>query len=117
GNINMTTLDSQYVFNTSIHINSNSDIDFKIMNNIIHGGVSYLNVLTQANTITEGEFMIIGVDGRIMHQQNNIISKNESFVSIPISQLSSGFYYLLFYNKYNLIKKNFIIEYNGTCGH
>ncbi len=115
--IKSSAIDSEYIVNTSIQTITNQTLEIKILENIVHEGESYLNIITQSPQNTSGIFMIIGLDGKIYEQQNHRINNGTSYINLPIGYLSSGMYYLLFATENGIYKTNFIVSFHSGCLH
>lgn len=115
--IKTSAIDSEYIVNTSIQNITNQPLEIKIVENIVHEGESYLNIITQSRQNTSGVFMIIGLDGKIYEKQNQRINNGTTFINLPIGYLSSGMYYLLFATENGIYKTNFIVTFHSGCLH
>ena len=117
GTVKISKIDSEFILNTSTTQFKNEIVDIKIYNNLIDEGHSYLQLYTTSPQDILGEYLIVSTDGRLEYRTKEVLRKGSAIESIPIGNLSSGIYYLIFISNDLIIKNKFMIIFHGGCQH
>lgn len=93
-----------------------NETSIKIVQHLIDADLSFVDYIATQKSPIAGTLILVGVDGRIYHQEKSNFFTGDNIGKIPIGGLSSGVYYLLLVMQDGkTVKDNFIITFHGGC--
>ena len=108
GNTKQTAV-SLVDFITKIINNKSSEIQFVVLDNLINEGKNDILIKSISDKQITGNIGIYDGLGKLHYQATQELKSGESYFVLPISNLETGCYFVIFYNNEYLIKTNFIV--------
>lgn len=108
-NYRVVGIDSVFITSTATIKNLNENVTFRALENLVEEGKNQLFIETKTNQNLSGNIRIIDISGRTRYEQAISISNQEQFISIPIYNLGTGVYYVIYSDNNILLKTSFLV--------
>ncbi|MCB9032769.1 MAG: DUF3604 domain-containing protein [Chitinophagales bacterium] len=102
-------MDSVFITNTATIKNISKNITFRAIENLVAEGRNQLFIETNTTKNLNGQIRIIDISGRTQYEQAITIKSQDKYISLPIANLGTGVYYVIYSDDDVLLKTSFLV--------